>query len=131
MPGLVIQDIPLFEDLLRTAGDAEKCHFMINSPGGNADTADKIITMCRRRFRKEFNVIVPDFAKSAATMIALGSDKILIHFSRLFTTNKIVVPRHHFVLIYSYAYIPIYPCRKNVGKIFPTHKKPSPTYHNP
>ena len=35
-----------------------------------------MITMCRQRFTKSFKVIVPNFAKSAATMIALGSDQI-------------------------------------------------------
>ena len=53
---------------------------MINSPGGNADVADKMIMMCRQRFTGEFNVIVPDYAKSAATMVALGSDKILMGY---------------------------------------------------
>jgi len=76
----MIQDIPAFEDLLRSTTGAEKGYLMINSPGGNADAADKMIMMCRRRFQKEFNVIVPDYAKSAASMIALGSDKILMGY---------------------------------------------------
>jgi len=52
---------------------------MINSPGGNADVAEKMIRMCRQRFQT-FNIIVPDYAKSAATMIALGSDKIMMGY---------------------------------------------------
>ena len=77
---IISQDIILFEDLLRSIAPAKKCHLMINSPGGSADVAEKIIMMCRHRFTEEFNIIVPDYAKSAATMIALGSDKILMGY---------------------------------------------------
>src|SRR4030042_3043599 len=53
---------------------------LTNSSGGDGNVAEKIITMCRQRFTKSFKVIVPNFAKSAATMIALGSDKILMGY---------------------------------------------------
>ena len=76
---IAIQDIPLFEDLLRSISGAKQCYLMINSPGGNADVAEKMIRMCRQRFQT-FNIIVPDYAKSAATMIALGSDKIMMGY---------------------------------------------------
>jgi len=80
VPMIMNQDIPLFEDLLRSAGGAEEGYLIINSPGGDGNVAEKIITMCRQRFTKSFKVIVPNFAKSAATMIALGSDKILMGY---------------------------------------------------
>jgi hypothetical protein len=73
-------DILLFEDLLRTTGGAQEGYLIINSPGGDGNVAEKIITMCRQRFTKSFKVIVPNFAKSAAMMIALGSDKILMGY---------------------------------------------------
>jgi hypothetical protein len=76
----MMQDVPLFEDLLRSVSGAEEGYLMINSPGGDANAAEKLLTMCRQRFRKRFSVIVPDYAKSAATMIALGSDKILMGY---------------------------------------------------
>ncbi|WP_253259876.1 SDH family Clp fold serine proteinase [Subtercola boreus] len=41
------------------------------------DAAEKFIGLIRRR-GKEVRVIVPDFAKSAATLIALGADDILM-----------------------------------------------------
>jgi len=75
-PEIMIQDIPLFEDLLRSVAGSDVGYLVINSPGGDANVAEKLLLMCRQRFSKGFNVIVPDFAKSAATMIALGSDKI-------------------------------------------------------
>jgi len=79
-PEIMINDIPLFEDLLRSVAGADVGHLIINSPGGDPNVAEKIILMCRQRFPKGFNVIVPDFARSAATMVALGSDKILMGY---------------------------------------------------
>ncbi|HEX9913639.1 MAG TPA: hypothetical protein VGB32_01870 [Candidatus Bathyarchaeia archaeon] len=79
IPIMMQQDIPLFEDLLRSV-DSEDGVLMINSPGGSGEAAEKILLMCRKRFNKSFRVIVPDFAKSAATMIALGSDKIMMGY---------------------------------------------------
>ncbi len=53
---------------------------MINSPGGDANAAEKLLMMSRQRFKEEFDVIIPDYAKSAATMVALGSDKIMMGY---------------------------------------------------
>jgi hypothetical protein len=78
--GIMNQDVILFEDLLRATDGAEEGYLIINSPGGDGNVAEKIITMCRQRFTKSFKVIVPNFAKSAATMIALGSDEILMGY---------------------------------------------------
>jgi len=80
LPEIMIQDIPLFEDLLRSVVGTDVGYLILNSPGGDANVAEKMLLMCRQRFSKGFDVIVPDFAKSAATMIALGSDKILMGY---------------------------------------------------
>ena len=80
LSGIMSQDIIHFEEILRTTAGATEGYLIINSPGGDGNVAEKIITMCRQRFTKSFNVIVPNFAKSAATMIALGSDKILMGY---------------------------------------------------
>jgi len=69
-----------FEELLRSVGDAKKGFLLINSSGGSGNEAEKILSMCRKRFTEEFTVIVPNFAKSAATMICLGSDKIMMGY---------------------------------------------------
>ena len=79
-PAIMVQDVPLFEDLLQSVAGADVGYLVINSPGGDANVAEKLIFMCRQRFPKGFNVIVPDYAKSAATMIALGSDKIFMGY---------------------------------------------------
>jgi len=77
--GIMHLDAPLFEDCMRVC-EGSKGDLMINSPGGDANVAEKILRMCRFRFNEEFNVIIPNYAKSAATMIALGADKILMGY---------------------------------------------------
>ncbi len=107
MSGIIQQDIPLFEDLLRAS--AEAGDLMINSPGGDPNAAEKILMMCRERFYKEFNIIVPNYAKSAATMIALGADKIymgyLAELGPIDPQIPIVLPTGQVQLIPARAYI--------------------------
>lgn len=51
---------------------------VINSPGGIGLAAERIITICRNYSKTgEYEVIVPNKAKSAATMVCLGAS--LIH----------------------------------------------------
>ena len=50
---------------------------MINSPGGSPTAAEKIVLTCRA-YAKSFRVIVPQTAMSAATMVAMGADIILL-----------------------------------------------------
>lgn len=74
------QDVVPLEDILRSLPKNDKpVALLINSPGGDPNAAEKILIMFRSRF-KEFYVIIPDYAKSAATMIALGSDKIYMGY---------------------------------------------------
>lgn len=80
IPSIMIQDIPFFEELLRSVSGSDTGYLIINSPGGDGNVAEKMLLMCRQRFTKTFNVIVPDHAKSAATMLALGSDKMLMGY---------------------------------------------------
>jgi hypothetical protein len=70
-------DIAGFSDLLKNIGPFEPLDLLINSLGGSADVAEKIVELCRGQGR-HFRVIVPNFAKSAATLIALGSDQIIM-----------------------------------------------------
>lgn len=79
--GLVMsQDALLFEDILRSLPDQSNGYLMLTSPGGDPNAAEKLLFMCRKRFTDGFYVVVPNYAKSAATMICLGSDKILMGY---------------------------------------------------
>lgn len=51
--------------------------FIINSPGGSADDAYRIIRTLRKNFDK-VNIIVPFWAKSAATLLSLGGSTIIM-----------------------------------------------------
>jgi len=72
MATIMPQGIPLLEDLLRVGSGSTRGDLLINGPGGDANTAEEMRPMCRSKFKEEFNVIVPNYAKSAPTMIALG-----------------------------------------------------------
>ncbi len=49
---------------------------LLNSPGGFALTAERIVKICRSYSRDNFEVIVPNMAKSAATMVCFGARRI-------------------------------------------------------
>lgn len=73
-------DIPAIGDALLSIGDVDILCLIINSPGGSGHAAEKIIEVCRS-YCKSFKVIVPEKAKSAATVIALGSDEIVMGYT--------------------------------------------------
>jgi hypothetical protein len=73
------EDIPVFGEALMSIGEVDYLYLIINSPGGDGTVAEKIIELCRA-YCKEFKVIVPNRAKSAATVIALGADEILMGY---------------------------------------------------
>ena len=49
----------------------------MHSPGGHPDYAYQVMKFFRRRY-KEVNIIVPLMAKSAATLMCLGADKVFM-----------------------------------------------------
>lgn len=55
----------------------ETLEILVHSPGGHPDLAYRMMKFFRRRFRK-VNILVPLQAKSAATLICLGADKIFM-----------------------------------------------------
>ncbi len=66
--------------MLDAIGMSENLDLMLNSPGGSGEMAEKLIEMCREHCQGEFRVVVPNFAKSAATMVALGADTIVMGY---------------------------------------------------
>lgn len=55
----------------------EQIDLLLDSPGGDADAAEKLVYLCRER-ATSFRVIVANAAKSAATLVALGADEIIM-----------------------------------------------------
>lgn len=69
--------VTLFEELLVDANPEQDLHLLLWSPGGDGETAVRLLRSAHSRCRK-FTVIVPDQAKSAATLIALGAHEIVM-----------------------------------------------------
>lgn len=60
--------------------DGYNIDFLLHTGGGDIDAAEKMVSMLRACVGKKcsLRVVVPDFAKSAGTLIALAADKILM-----------------------------------------------------
>lgn len=72
-------DVLGFGDLLHNVRPDENLDLLLHTAGGDIDAAEKLINMVRTRVGKgRLRVIVPDFAKSAGTLIALGADMIVM-----------------------------------------------------
>jgi len=74
--GIDQNDVLAFADLLQSKDDKD-LDLLLQSPGGDIDVAEKLIYMCRSN-SKSFRVIVAESAKSAATLIALAADTIVM-----------------------------------------------------
>lgn len=72
-------DIPAIGDALLSIGEVDELNFIVNGPGGDGTVAEKIIELCRSHCQ-HFRVVVPNRAKSAATIIALGADEIVMGY---------------------------------------------------
>ena len=76
-------DIPSLETVLNSVTGAEQINLLLHSPGGDGTVAEKMVDMCRAHLsgdNRKFRVIVPNIAKSAATVLTLGADQILMGY---------------------------------------------------
>lgn len=78
--GIADNDIPAIGSMLGSMGTVPNLLLMIHSPGGNGEIAEKIVDMCRNHCSDTFRVIVPNRAKSAATLITFGADSIVMGY---------------------------------------------------
>lgn len=72
--GMLVDTI---EMILPETRKFDRLDLFLHSPGGFLDSAYKIIRICKE-YSNEFNVIVPLAAKSAATVICLGANEIVM-----------------------------------------------------
>jgi hypothetical protein len=68
--------VPLYKQL-KEIGHTQKIDLVLHSYGGAVDTPYKVV-MLIREFCEEFAVIVPFVAKSAASMLVLGADEVVM-----------------------------------------------------
>ena len=76
-------DIALFESLLNPISSTAQINVLLHSPGGDGTIIEKMVEMCRAHLagdHRKLRVIVPNIAKSAATLFALGADEILMGY---------------------------------------------------
>lgn len=71
-------DVLPFASLLRSVGTVDNLDLILHSGGGDGLTAEKILDLCRKYCTKTLRVAVPVYAKSAATLIALGANEIIM-----------------------------------------------------
>jgi len=71
------EDIPVLGNVLRKIGDVDTLNLILHSPGGDGTVVEKFVALCRTQCRC-LRVVIPNEAKSAATLIALGADEIVM-----------------------------------------------------
>jgi hypothetical protein len=77
--GIHRDDVIGFVDLLHNITPNEDLDFLLQTPGGDTDAADKLISMVRTKVGTgRLRIIVPDFAKSAGTLMVLGADTVVM-----------------------------------------------------
>jgi ClpP class serine protease len=76
-------DIAPLEAVLTSISHAQELNVILHSPGGDGSIIEKIVEMCRGHLPRDnakLRVIVPNIAKSAATVFALGADTIIMGY---------------------------------------------------
>ncbi|MCY4515139.1 MAG: hypothetical protein OXC69_08425 [Candidatus Tectomicrobia bacterium] len=73
------EDIVPFVDLLHNVPEGQSLDLLLHTTGGSIDAAEKLMGMLRNHVRTaELRIIVPDFAKSAGTLMVLGADSVIM-----------------------------------------------------
>jgi len=76
---LLDSDANMLEGVLQESDLSRGLCLIVSSPGGSGVAAERIITMCRAYSGTgEYWALVPSRAKSAATMVCMGSSKIIM-----------------------------------------------------
>ena len=75
--GIFSDSVTPFEETLFDADPELDLHVMVATLGGDGETALRLVRQAQSRCRT-LTVIVPDQAKSAGTLFALGADRILM-----------------------------------------------------
>jgi len=69
-------DITGFSDLIENI-DSKNVDIVLHSPGGSAEATERIVNLLRENF-DHIRFLIPNIAYSAATMLALSGDEILM-----------------------------------------------------
>jgi ATP-dependent protease ClpP protease subunit len=72
------EDILPFTSMLKGLGKVQNLDLIIHSPGGDGLAADKMMDLCRKYCSGTLRIIIPLYAKSAATLIGLSGDEMVM-----------------------------------------------------
>ena len=72
-----LSDIDGFTDLVNSV-DSSNIDILLHSPGGRPDATERIVSILRNKF-KDISFLVPHSVYSAATMLAVSGDRIIVH----------------------------------------------------
>lgn len=70
----------LIEDLKKDRDTKDRLVILLNTSGGSAEIAEKLVDITRYNYREVY-FVVPDFAMSAGTIFCLSGDKIYMDYS--------------------------------------------------
>ena len=73
-----LSDVDGFTDLINSVKSEGSIDVLLHSPGGRPDATERIVGLLRGKF-KEVNFLIPHSAYSAATMLALSGNHIILH----------------------------------------------------
>ncbi|MCU7923418.1 MAG: serine dehydrogenasease [Candidatus Thiodiazotropha sp. (ex Dulcina madagascariensis)] len=68
------------EDLKADDIEHERLSIVLNTPGGSAETVEKMVAITRHHY-DEVDFIIPDYAMSAGTIFCMSGDKIWMEYS--------------------------------------------------
>jgi len=73
-------DVVGFMEVLHNIKKGTNLDLLLNTPGGDIDSAEKLISLLHAWVGEDhkLRVIIPDYAKSAGTLMALGANKIIM-----------------------------------------------------
>jgi hypothetical protein len=78
-----VEDVDGFTDMVNSVDKKVKeIDVLVHSPGGRPDATERIVAILRNRFDK-VNFLIPHSAYSAATMLALSGNNIILHPSAI------------------------------------------------
>jgi len=73
-----LSDVDGFTDLINAVGDCTSVDVLLHSPGGRPDATERLVGILRNKFQ-EVHFLIPHSAYSAATMLALSGNTIVLH----------------------------------------------------
>jgi len=81
-----LPDIDGFTDLINSVKvkNSDSVDVLLQSPGGKSDATERLVGLLRRHF-KQVDFLIPHSAYSAATMLALSGNNIILHPSAVLT----------------------------------------------